>query len=310
MEKKWVEELDHVSLEHTDWLEWFYIDFLPAVGKEVPPRLLIGIAEGSLHRLLAFLVADRLKGDIGEDFLTDIEKPWGYGGVLEPYAKKNDFEEFAVAIPQVEKDVGRCTSCLGKKKDGYDDSCIHCNGTGRETKLDWKQIDLVAATLSVLSEMLLDNPDKKLLVGINTKRKQLLSVCFSFGKERHQVRIGATLAAPFGDYLRAHSWREFAEVKEATKAAYVQMFPGRDKQFGDSSFQAAVHDYGQPIINVPGDACGLYVDGFDDCLREPSGPMNLTDHNVDGAHQQITLLCGLAALCNMARRELYRDLLP
>jgi len=315
-----MEELSIVFLEREDSPEWFYLDFLPAVGQTaIVPRLLLGIAEDPLQRCLAFLTADVFTGDLEKDFLRDIEKPWGFGGVLEPYSPSHwiegqdikaveGFKEFSIAIPQIEKDIGECQVCGGKKKDRYDLECLHCGGTGRETEMEWRQIDRVAATLSILSEVILDKPDKKLLVDLDTKRKQLLSVCLGFGGGTSRY-IGAVLARPFGDYLRSISRQKLPEVQAAIKAAYLQMFPSW-KRFNDHSYLARVDANGQLLMDVPGNACSLYVDGFDDCLSKASGSITLHCHNVDGAHQQISLLCGLAALTGMARKKLYHESPP
>ncbi len=304
MEKAWIGELDRVLLEYTDWPEWFYLDFLPATGTAVPPHLLLGIAENAMDPLLAYLVSDRFRGDLEEEFLLDTDKPWGYGGVLEPHAEGSGFKEFVIAIPQMEKDAGVCNLCRGKKKDRYGDECTHCFGTGRDIVLDWDHVDRIAATLSILSEVILDKPDKKLIDHIDTKRKQLLSVCLGFGGKT-SPRIGAMLATPFGDYLRSISQQELPEVEVAIESSYLRMLPS-NARFGESGFfMPAVHSNGQLIIDAKG--ASLYVDGFDDSLKKESGPMELDCKNVDGTHQQITLLCGLAALSGMARKQLYPE---
>ncbi|MBI2025681.1 hypothetical protein HYT04_02765 [Candidatus Kaiserbacteria bacterium] len=243
--------------------------------------------------------------DVEGDFLLDIDKPWGFGGVLEPYrrASRDDGHtliEYAITIPRIEKDVGVCKDCNGTREvDGME--CLHCMRTGRETSHEWDVIDRIGATLHVLG-IILDKPGKEMLIGIDTKRKQLLSLRTYLG--RGNAFIGATLSRSFGDYIRKLSEQHLPEVKAATKSAYQHMFPRR-RQFGDYDFRADVHRNGQLIIDVPGDACGLYVDGMSKSLHEVSGPVELDCHNVDGHHQQLTLLCGLATLTSMARMDLY-----
>lgn len=308
---------DFVSLEREDWPEWFTLDFIhgldpTALPLPLPvPLLILGISEEPLRRLVEKLPEYRILNgckkllreyEIEADFHLDISKPWGFRGVLNPYQRPghDGVIEYCIPIPQIEKDAGECQDCDGTAEDD-DMKCFHCMGTGRETTRDWDTLDCISATLCILGTVL-EIPDKKLLAGIDTKRKQLLSVQTNF--ERGRAFIGATLSRPFGDYLRSLSNQRLPEVMEAIKSVYLQMFPGYTR-FGDSSFRADVRNNGQLIIDVPGDACGLYVDGFSRSLKEASGPMKLNCHNVDGHHQQLTLLSGLAALSGMARKSLY-----
>lgn len=309
-------EYSSVFLEHEDWPEWFTLDFYRGFGRNDPPRLLLGIAKEPLHRFVSELTKAPLLDDLKQglrdcgaaaDFLLDIEKPWGFGGVLEPFVRAYErgahrhFAEYFVAIPRIERDVGECEDCGGTRRNENDYDCIRCMGTGRGTALEWTVVDRIAATLHILG-VILDKPDKKMLAGIDTKRKQLLSVTTAFN--RSNAYIGAVLSRPLGDHMRSLSEQELPGVKAATMSAYLHMFPRRHR-YSDFSFRAGVHSNGQLIIDIPGDACGLYVDGFSSCLHETSGPMELDCHNVDGHHQQLTLLCGLAALIGMARRDLY-----
>jgi len=306
---------EYVHLGHEDCPEWFTLD-LARVSDNPVPLLILGIVEEPLHRLVVELPKYRALGACKEllkecgaeiDFLFDIDKPWGFGGVLEPYQRANrdgryKLIEYAVSIPQVEKDAGACRDCNGKNKDDYGD-CLHCMGTGRETVLERAGVDRIAATLCVLASVT-EFPKKELVAGINTKQQQLLSLKMGFGWGR--AYIGADLSSTFSDYLRRISGQGLPAVEAAIKSIYLHMFPGY-KKFADFSFRANVRNGGQLIIDVPGDACGLYVDGFSRSLTDPSEAMKLDCHNVDGHHQQLTLLCGLAAVSGMARKNLYPD---
>lgn len=318
-----MKEHSSVFLDREDWPEWFTLDLIqgldPTVLPGLPlqtPLLILGIAEGPLKRLVddlqKYSMVDNYKKhlkkyDIEADFLLDIDKPWGFGGVLNPHRRtgRDDGQriiEYSIAIPRIEKDAGECGDCNGTAK--VDDrDCFHCMGTGRDKTNDLDVLNCISATLCVLT-VILDMPDKELVAGIKTKRQQLLTVQMHFG--RWGAAIGATLSRPFGDYLRLLSGQELSEAKAAIKSVYLQMFPGYAR-FGDFDYRANVHRNGQLIIDVPGDGCGLYVDGCSKSLQEASGPMRLNCHNVDGHHQQLALLCGLAAISGMARKSLYSN---
>ncbi len=310
--------LKSVFLENEkEWPEWFALDFVYDLNPTLlplpfpVPLLILGFAEEPLHRLVEELLKspiledcqERLKEhDVKADFSLNIKEPWGFAGVLSPYYRpgREGIIEYAIPIPRIEKDAGECESCHGTAQDDEMD-CFHCMGTGMETERDWEAITCIFATLWVLG-VLLDRPEKELLAGIDTERKQLLSVRTSFDRER--FFISARLSRTFGDYMRSLSNQNLPEMKEAIKSAYLQMYPNYER-FGDFDYKAAVHDNGQVILDVPGSACGLYVDGSSSSLYEASGPMRLDCHNVDGYHQELALLSGLAALCGMARKSLY-----
>lgn len=314
-------ELEFVHLGRKDWPEWFTLDLIQGVDPTVlplslppVPLLVVGIAEGMLPKLIDILPKhswlDGCQKRLGEydimaNFLLDIEKPWGFRGVLNPYQRPGytGIREYAIPIPQIEKDAGECENCegAGETDDGWD--CIHCNKTGRETAHDWDALDCISATLCVLGGIL-EMPAKEWLTGVDTTRKQLLTVQTNF--ERGRAFIGATLSTTFGDYLRLISNRELPRVEATIRDVYVHMFPSY-RRFDDSDYRAFVRRNGQLIIDVPGNACGLYVAGDSMSLHEASGPMKLSCHNVDGHHQQLALLSGLAALSGMARKGLYPD---
>jgi hypothetical protein len=308
-------EYSIVFLGLEDWPEWFTLDLVQDLDPTVlplpipAPLLVIGFAEEPLQRLVGHIrkyqIPDVYKKRLKEygietDFLLDTNKPWGFRGMLNPYYRpgQDGVVEYAIPIPRIERDAGECTYCNDTSED---DDCSFCSGTGRITESDWDDLDCISATLRVLWAVL-ETPDKTLIAGIKTSRQQLVSVRTNF--ERGRAFIGATLSRPFGDYLRLHSRERLREVETALKTVYLHMYP-RYARFGDSHYAANVGWNGQLILDVPGNACGLYVEGSSSSLREHSGPMELECHNVDGHHQQLTLLCGLAALCGRARKDLY-----
>jgi hypothetical protein len=298
-------EHSSVQVGYDDWPEWFTLDFLPANADGAAPGLLLGVAGKPLNLFAENLKKHTVVGhfesilkdeyEISTRFLTDVEKPWGFGHVLEPYQRAGPisgrFAEFKINVPQIENDAGICSYCGGKREDEHGVECLRCSGTGRETTRDWEAIDRISATFAVLG-LLLDTPDTRWLDGLDPKRKQLLSLRMFFGK-RNAV-IGAGLSKEFSDYLRDHSEQELPQVKAATRSVYHHMFPTYWR-FGGFPFKACIASHGHLTIDVPGDRCGLYT----------SKPRELDCHNVDGHHQQVALLSGLAALCGTVRKELY-----
>ncbi|MSU74824.1 hypothetical protein EXS57_03565, partial [Candidatus Kaiserbacteria bacterium] len=236
-----MQESEFVHLGREDIPEWFTLDLVQGVDPTVlplplppVPLLIIGIAEGVLHHLIDALpkysginqCKERLEEyGISTNFLFDVNKPWGFRGVLNPHQRPRHtgIIEYAIPVPQIEKDDGPCDACDG---DGYDWDlqwdCLHCMKTGRKTVMDSGTLDCISATLHVLGAIL-EMPYKKWTAGIDTQRKQLLTVQTNF--ESGRAFISATLSRTFGDYVRSLSNSKLPEVQAAIRSVYLQMFP-------------------------------------------------------------------------------------
>lgn len=308
-------ELTMVSLEvEPHWPEWFSLDYSPSDDHTSTPFLLIGFNRFALGNFIAnpppmryinILREELVKCEADAVFSSDPGKVWGFGEVIKPYQQAvtpgDSLTWYHVPIPQVEKETGKkCKACKGKVRDvetGMD--CLFCDRSGKETIMDWKGVHHVCATLSFLS-LLFSHPQKTWVENIHTRRYQLLSLEVFFREGCAPLR--AVLSEDFGNFLRSRSQTILPHVKEALKTAYLQMVPSYAR-FDDFHFKAHIYDGGQLILDVPGSACGLYVDGFDESLRSCTGPMKLSDHNVDSGIQQLSLVCGLASLTGIVRKS-------
>lgn len=302
---------DCIFLERENHPEWYYLGYVPGSGSNrEPPRLVLGLEKSALGQFMSMLAKNWLLKEcekllcqygVEAEFLSDISKPWGFGGALIPDERLPNFLEFRINVPRVEKDTGKpCSSCKGEGEDpDLSNECLRCFGTGKETVHDFAELDRVAATLCVLSP-LLDKPFKEWMGGVASTSNQLVTITTNF--QRGRAFIGAVLSSEFGASLRRRTNVSLPPVEEAIKEAYLHMFPGY-KRFSSYSFRAIIRERGQLSIDVPGDACGLYVDGMSHSLRETEGPIDLDCHNVDGHHQQFTLLVGLATLAGIVRKE-------
>lgn len=308
-----MDEMPMVSLKlERKWPEWFSLDYSPASGL-LAPSLSIGFNKHVLTQFLGNLPESYLrilheelsKCDADTAFLSDPEKLWGFGEVLRPSWQNPPDKSLAwyhIFIPQIEKETGKkCKECRGKGRNiDLDMDCLRCGGNGKETIMDWKEANRISATLSLLS-LLFTNPKKEWFENLQSSRRQLLS--FEIFFREGCAPLSAVLSEDFANVLRSISRKELPGVKEALKTSYLHMFLSFGR-FDDYHYKAYVQDGGQLILDVPGSACGLYVDGFDMSLMRNSGPMKLDCHNVDTHAQQLSLLCGLAALAGTVRREL------
>ena len=120
----------------------------------------------------------------------------------------------------------------------------------------------------------------------------------------HGGSLGGEYSIPFVKWLATlFGTNSIPEMVKAMKIAYNRML-GLHK-FDQFHFLASV-DYESGWLNVscPGNACGLnpiHGAGYD--MKRGLG-YEFDCHNVDTPMQQITLLAGLAALHDRARKEI------
>ncbi len=212
--------------------------------------------------------------------------------------QKGNFSEFLVHIPVIEKLTDRkCKSCKGSGKDkSVKGDCLFCDGRGRESEVDWHTAYAISATFTLLFS-LIEYPER--ITG--EKFPQLLTVHTATIRDLHGGALGGDYSIPLVQWLSSFAPQTpIPEMGEAMRKAYVRMLGSRHLYAG--SFWASVDSKGGWLnTSCPGDACGLHPGH--DALHDGHG-YEFSSHNVDTPMQQITLLAGLAALHDRARKEL------
>jgi len=116
--------------------------------------------------------------------------------------------------------------------------------------------------------------------------------------------IAATLSPVARNWIATHRPETEATARTATIAVYEQMWPDyfrEDKEFRLHDFRVWDNGNGTGlVIDIPGQACGLYVDGMD--LDKGPG-WSLDTHNVDSPIQQLSLLAGLCSILALVRQD-------
>jgi len=218
---------------------------------------------------------------------------------------KNGFFEYLVPIPKIKVETGKpCKECKGSGKDPYnqkygleDRECIHCNGSGKEYFYNWQLANAVSAGLSIFFRISHYHEKET-----STSLPQLMIVDTIIDHGMHGGSLGGEFSIPLTKYLASlYQGRDTAilEISQATKTAYATIF-GDVKRCNDYYFRAYVgSESGGLVADCPGDACGIHPS---DWHREKERGYQFSCHNVDTVAQQITLLAGLAALHDKARR--------
>lgn len=167
------------------------------------------------------------------------------------------------------------------------------------TKNSWKALYDISATLNVLINFLS-------LFRINghrtnSKFSQLLTLDFFATKEGlHGAEFSASVSPALCRWIAKHPG-EFMDEDVVSRMKYIS-----DKMSGTSSrgvdFSAIFSKTCEVFFRCPGNACGLAPNDFEDPLKKG---YQFRSHNCDTPMQQLTLLFGVAKMCQMAREDGY-----
>ncbi|MCK4783836.1 MAG: hypothetical protein KAV87_08815 [Desulfobacteraceae bacterium] len=240
-------------------------------------------------------IVSQSKEEFGfKDFVGNFDGDFGFDKAFIRHGETEEFVEFLVKIPRVKKETGKkCSYCQGSGRDErLDNKCISCDGKGKEYIYDWQPAYSISASLAVFSR-LSEYPEKE----TSSNFLQLLIVTSAA-----KGGLSGMYSISLCQWLSSFELNtEIPEMVQAMQLAYGYMMDGLS-DYDRRHFRAVVaHKGGWLNIDCPGTACGLYPSrGF---VKEGEG-YEFCDHNVDNPMQQITLLAGLAALHDRARKEL------
>jgi hypothetical protein len=251
-------------------------------------------------------IAIGLKKDFGfKKFTGSLNENFGFDDALEILSPKDEFTEFLIKIPEIKKVTQKkCRSCGGTGKDEFraGEKCLTCDGKGREFDFDFEKAETISASLTVFF-LLAMHPEKE----TSSPVPQLLTVQTTINRDIG----GASLWGEYTLHLRkwlASLWQggqtPILEMSRAMQTAYTKMF-GPSDYIKDYAFRASVdYEWGWLNVDCPGDACGLNPGHDAEYDMKHGGGYKFTCHNVDNTGQQLTLLAGLAALHDLARKEI------
>lgn len=223
------------------------------------------------------------------------ESSFGFGG------SEGEFFSFRIPLPKIFTygDL-RCQYCSG---DGEDRNfrgrkCGSCDGTGRNTQFDWRRAYAVSATFSLFT-LCSRYPDQ--IIG-HAGLPQLLTFQTITDHGQHGGSLDGEFSILLCEWLSRHQPdTPIVEVEKAMKIAYGSMFRLRD--YNKHDFRATQRGSGIIHARCPGDACEIHPSyPCSEPLRGEGGAF--TCHNVDSPLQQLTLVAGLAALHDKARKEI------
>ena len=219
----------------------------------------------------------------------------GFEGAFQRAGGNKDFVEFVIDMPKVRRETGEiCKKCSGREDEVR--FCFDCSGTGKVIEYNYKAAYAISASFTLLLG-LAEYPEKR----TRAKEPQLLTVTTITDRGNHGGSLQGNYGIVFCNWLDEQKPNhELKEVKASMAKAYSEMM-GEISRLDPHGFLAYMQDKGRVTLKVPGDASDLFVEA--NTIIENNRGREFYSHNIDTPVQQITLLVGLAKLCDLARKS-------
>jgi hypothetical protein len=225
----------------------------------------------------------------------------GFEDALLWRGKVGEFVEWVIPIPCIRTLLNRkCSNCQGS---GQDDSgrgvCPACHGLGKDHVINNGRLSSIVATLEVLFSWL-----EIFRIDTGSSRLQLMTINTVFDPGQYNgLAIGGDFSPAMSQWLGRIETNQPLTVAIEAMRQVDEVMCGVSRGFSSNfHFQAMSQQrFGGFYLQCPGNSCVIHHEGLS---KKFSDGDIFTCHNVDSSVQQITLLVGLAALHDQARREL------
>ncbi|OGZ64566.1 MAG: hypothetical protein A3A98_03355 [Candidatus Staskawiczbacteria bacterium RIFCSPLOWO2_01_FULL_40_39] len=194
-----------------------------------------------------------------------------------------------------------CNFCDGAKNDYWGDECRHCKGKGQvlDSYMDWQPFYAISATFTIFCDLMYWGTSKEKLT--SCKFPQLLTVQTSIAKGMSGAPLDGVYGISLANWLARIPAETHVPAIENAMMRTWQKIHGELNSIDKMNTFATVGSQGNIYISCPGDRTALHrSSGYS---RVEKG-YEFTCHNVDTPAQQLTLLAGLGALCDRARKEI------
>lgn len=136
---------------------------------------------------------------------------------------------------------------------------------------------------------------------------QLLSGLLACYPEMNGSALSITVSPVLRNYIETHRELVQKTAIETMALCFNRMWPqyfSGEREIPLICYFGVRPNYGTDnsgfVMDIPGNACGLYVDG----MKLEDGPgWELESHNVDSPVQQLTLIAGIASIARLYRVE-------
>lgn len=283
------------------WYEIFWDDTKCPLGIRIHEKFLEAVGKFCVNEETVQYVAQKysfLK------FSRELSGNIGFEDALLWRGKVGEFVEWAIPIPCIRTILSRkCSNCQGS---GQDDSgrgvCPACHGLGKDYVINNGRLSSIVATLEVLFSWL-----EIFRIDTGSSRLQLMTINTVFDPGQYNgLAIGGDFSPVMSQWLGGLEMNQPLTVAIEAMRRVDEVMRGVPREFlSGFHFQAmSRHRLGGFYLQCPGNSCMIHREGLSERLS--AGDI-FTCHNVDSSAQQLTLLVGLAALHDEARRELSRS---
>jgi len=279
-------------LSHESMSRWYTLSFdekrqgiLISVDREFAKSVIVPVDSPIVYYNSKKLDADGLF----DRFSPSMDEEFGWNGSLKKVAEFEETVDYLFAFPKYEITTHRpCMDCSGTGKNEFEESCHYCNGDKVKIFMDYRNVSISAISLSLFFDCAHFYQGETL-----SKKPQLLLLSTIVQAGLHGGSLSGKFGFEMANYLHLLTGDLFKKLTKAMMFAHASMVKIRsDYKFG---FRYGGKG-GRIYISCPGEAC--------DVLMEPNhynskSGGEISCHNVDSAFQQITLLTGLAKLCDL-----------
>lgn len=221
---------------------------------------------------------------------------FGFDNAFRKCEEKGEFVEYEIKIPNLGTEIN-CDYCSGFGKNFFDEPCPICHGSKKKIFYDYKTAWAISASFTIFFKLAYFGRSMR----VSSQQFQLFEIETVI--ERNTVGNGNAIYGWFSEkmtkWLRSLKNSSLAEnIILTMKTANSQMFNGMNGIFESLQFDANIGKKGRLILKCPGDASGIYP------LPNDHGKEDYIfgSCNMDSSVQQITILAGLAALHDEARK--------
>lgn len=225
-------------------------------------------------------------------FYGDFNQDIGFDRIFKLINSEGDLNEYAIKLPQIKKLTDKkCPECKGTGDSELFDQCLYCMGRGAVTEYNWKEAIRISLNFTVLTTWL-----HYCEVDTVSEHPQLMTLDTITGNGLHGGSLGGEVSPALSKILlEKEDIINMGAVSKATMQAYGHMLGLNE--FDKYSFHTQLTG-ARFIIDCPGNACGINPG---DWTNSKDNGYGFSCHNVDNAGQQLTLLVGLAKLCDLVR---------
>jgi hypothetical protein len=283
-------------------------------------RDFVNVMTGKIPRLYVDEFMEKFNFD---SFDKPFEREFGFENVFKRLGEKNDFVSYIVKIPRIKEYVYEtCPRCLELNRldistnqldlFGEQPPCPVCKNKKKIKKkddfdkyeyvLDWQRAYAISASMSILFWM-------TNYFALNDKTACKTPQLITVGTITERGMHGGSLYGEYGKKMHRYlsSFKPRTSIEEMSRAMFLayQRMIGLSSYLRKYDFRSDI-DYtnGWLNVSVPGDACGLHPAHHTLNMDKQTYGYEFSCQNVDTPVQQISLIAGLAALNDKARREI------